>query len=235
MTRDRYEGTRNKKRAFFASVMMAAAIVTAVGDSDVEAPFAPPQFHSKIYAEIANSESMMLVLNYDYPNQRTREDYYLLSDKDKPERLYTSIKKYAEGRNYMIFHRAFGGTAMASPESCFISPLVGALLAPDALRFARYLGRQQLQIGFGSDPRHRHTEKRVLSDRWSLLWHESEYLIASSVARDFRDTRPLRVESSAGNYTILEFREGLLNREDMGTNLFDPSASTIATCARVRR
>lgn len=202
----------------------------------------PMQFRATVHAELADgssfgANSLLLVIHYDFPNQRTREDYYYYREQTSsdqkvvPEVVYTSIKAYAEGRNYMIFHGgAFRNTSLQSPHSCFVGPLSFPLLAPDALRHAAYVGLRDLLVGFGTQEKHAHTAVEVPTIAWNVRWDDASSMVFLSSTSE--SMYPLRVESSSGNYTVLDFDESSLSAP---AELFDPQAHSTAKCAPLRR
>ena len=109
---------------------------------------------------------MLMVGYYDYLNSQSREDYFTVEKTN--ERIYTSVKKYSEGRNYMVFRRAFKNSVFASPNSCFVTPLIGHLPAPDILRHSRHVGSKILEIATTDDTR---TERHIRTNVWDVDWY----------------------------------------------------------------
>ena len=174
---------------------------------------------------------MMVVGYYDYLNSQSREDYYQVEDPN--ERIYTSIRKYSEGQNYMVFRRAFKNSVFASPNSCFVTPMIGHLPAPDILRHSRHVGTKILEIATTHDSR---TERHIRTTVWDVEWHETTYRLYLAESPKEGSLHPIRVESPNANYTIIDFHEGLFVQnldDDAANRLFDAQHESTAVCSSV--
>lgn len=188
-------------------------------------PHVPAQFRAKAHAEVGTGASMLVILHYDYPNLRTREDYYTLAT-STPQKLYTSIKLYAEGLNFMIFNRIRDPT-FSSPHSCFIAPTVGPLLAPDIFSYASFGGTENLMLRFASsDPDSSAFELRV--DHWRVEWDGIVFNVYEPAKPSTLERLPLFIQSDSSNYTLLDFHQGPLTVEP---SLFIPQDFSVARCA----
>jgi len=189
-------------------------------------PHVPAQFRAKAHAEVGTGASMLLIVYYDYPNLRTREDYYTLSS-PKPQKLYTSIKLFAEGLNFMIFNRV-RDPIFSSPHSCFIVPTAGPLLAPDVFNYASFGGTQNLTLRFSeSDPASAATFETSV-DHWRVEWENIVYNVYEPAIRSASERLPLFIQSVSTNYTLLDFEQGPLTVEP---SLFAPQDFSVARCA----
>jgi hypothetical protein len=177
---------------------------------------------------------MILVGYYDYLNSQSREDYYSIEDGEKSECIYTSIRKYSEGRNYMVFRRAFTKSLMASPNSCFVTPMIGHLPAPDIIRHSQYVGSKTLEIVTTHDTR---TERHIRTNVWDIDWYETTYRLYLAETLKGDSIRPIRIESANANYTIIDYHESLFlnhNQDENTVNrLFDAQHESTAKCSAV--
>ena len=198
------------------------------------------QFRVRAYAELGNStmfgtmHRMLMVGYYDYLNSQSREDYFTVEDTN--ERIYTSVKKYSEGQNYMVFRRAFKNSVFASPNSCFVTPMIGHLPAPDILRHSRHVGSKILEIATTHDTR---TERHIRTNVWDVDWYGTNYRVyLAEHPGDDGSIRPIRVESPNANYTIIDFHDSLFLQhhqdEDTINRLFDAQRESTAICSSVQ-
>ena len=135
-------------------------VVVVVGDERF-APLLPAQFDCKARVDIAYSSSsgvdsteegsrsrnqpMLLLLHADLDSGRVREDYYLLpvgsaggtgsNSNSSPEKVYTIVRRFDEGRQYMAYYRVRGWKGhVPTPRACFITAVEGELPQRDFLR-----------------------------------------------------------------------------------------------------
>lgn len=108
-----------------------------------------------------NQQPMLLLLHADLDSGRVREDYYLLPEgnaggggggggggsgsgsrsgggipsNSSPEKVYTIVRRFDEGRQYMAYYRVEGWKGhVPTPRACFITAVEGELPQRDFLR-----------------------------------------------------------------------------------------------------
>ena len=204
-----------------------------------ETPILPHQFRAKgkarMFYKHEGVRDLLVILHYDFPNRRTREDLYYI-EPGKVERYYTGIRDYGKKKQTMIFHRV-ENPPIRTPHGCVVVPLRGDLFHPTLvdergvwlgaknrsvrLKVPRYVyaekegggGHQNAsggQSNTGEDSSSRNATQHgtitVPTHHWYVPWNgETWDYFESAVSR-----KPVMLERRERNFnvTFLHFSEG---------------------------
>ena len=110
----------------------------------------------------------------------------------------TELHGVQKSRSRIVFLR--------SPNSCFVTPMIGHLPAPDILRHSCHVGSKILEIATTHDTR---TERHIRTNVWDVDWYGTNYRVYLAEHPGDGSIRPIRVESPNANYTIIDFHDSL--------------------------
>ena len=187
-------------------------------------PSMPLQFQVKLIVDVVypatGYEKILCLYHYDYVNQRTREDLYKIKDNKHAQRYFTSIKKYDEGKKWMVFHRVRDGL-LPNPTGCMVVVIKDEMFHPSLMHYhGIYVGEKNVSVYKNL---RFETHQNVPTNKWAMKYKKKWYgYYETNITR-----KPVRLEWNNFNASVIHLEEGA---HTVAPNVFDIETVTSVEC-----
>ncbi len=187
-------------------------------------PNLPLQFQVKIIFEtvypVTGYVKILCLYHYDYVNQRTRYDLYKIKDNKHAQRYFTMIKKYDEGKKWIVFHRVRDGP-LPNPTGCMVVAVNDEMLHPSLLHYhGIYRGEHNVSVYKNLKFEQEHN---LPTHSWALKFKKKWYYYYET---EF-SRKPVRLQFENVNGTVIHLEEG---PHTVKPNIFDVETVTNVEC-----
>jgi hypothetical protein len=187
-------------------------------------PNLPVQFQVKMIIEtvypVEGRVKILCLYHYDYVNQRIRYDLYKINENSHAHRYFTMIKKFDEGKKWIVFHRVRKGP-LPNPTGCMVVALNDEMFHPSLLHYhGIYFGEHNVSIYKNIKL---NEQQQLHAHGWALKFKDQWYrYYETELTR-----KPVRLEWDHFNATVIHLEEGT---HTVKPNIFDVETVTNVEC-----